>query len=535
MSIHNSASALRQFKHIPFSGQPSIIFLLTAFFNLTSYVSIAQTNSGTQYYVKNDTLFFNSEVLGVAKRKNDKVKCYYKTKEVRNQYRYFFEDEIRKGANRYYFEHRIDEYVSYPKLEIVDKELIFRSKVIGNTKIDTHQQPYKSIVTTLVQITIITRSVEKRYYKYIQHWTNEYYRNSLKTKNVEVLLKTDFRSEDAQRIEDFYDFVYQQLSKPLEDIEGVFKSIDQGEYAEYDIVILKSSIESNIYNAWILESTDSRLSAGFSLFYLEKTAQKNKFFMKYTLRSGESFENKLALYEGGILKSGVKSFLKMFPAEGDERNYYEINPLVDWDASGSGVLLGNTGLIATNHHVITGAKTIRVKILANDSIVNEYRAELLSSNEQQDVALLQVSDTTYRGSDLFPLEYLTKPQYGNEVYSVGFPVASKLGQNPKLNKGIVSALTGKNDDPTYFQTDLPVWYGNSGGPCFDKDGHLLGLVTLIAFDRGHKLENVSYITRVENIINLMPENTMKTKSSEDSQIDVKDFVKYSVFIKVYYD
>ena len=111
----------------------------------------------------------------------------------------------------------------------------------------------------------------------------------------------------------------------------------------------------------ILSTTDSDLSIGSKIFTFEKTAQANLFFGKYRTKDGTSYENKTASLSGAILKMGVKSFIKMYPAEGETRQYREINPMVDWESSGSGVLINNKGFLATNNHVI--------KVQKNQSIV----------------------------------------------------------------------------------------------------------------------------------------------------------------------
>ena len=88
---------------------------------------------------------------------------------------------------------------------------------------------------------------------------------------------------------------------------------------------------------------------------------------------------------------------------------------------------------------------------------------------------------------------------------------------------------------------MPVWYGNSGGPCYDSNGKLLGLVAEIAFDRDGttKLENVSYVTSTFNIKSLLTslEIEFNQESGVNKEQSLKDHVKNlgpnSVFIKVY--
>ena len=112
-----------------------------------------------------------------------------------------------------------------------------------------------------------------------------------------------------------------------------------------------------------------------------------------------------------------------------------------------------------------------------------------------------------------------------------------MSDNVKVVDGIVSGMNGREGNPLYFQTTLPVWYGNSGGPCFNEKGEVLGLATQILWDKGAKVDNVAYITKTENILKLagnqMQTNSTNTKSLSLEEL-IEDLVPYSVFIKVNY-
>ena len=338
---------------------------------------------------------------------------------------------------------------------------------------------------------------------------------------------------ERQRIERFYAQVYERLSGDLTPIEGVYKSIDLGEKFEYDIAVLQSNNNERELIGVILSSTDVALSVGNRIFTFEKTAQPNLFFAQYRLKSGESKDNKTALLEGGILKMGLKSFIKMYPSDGEERNYTEINPLFDWESSGSGVLINQDGYIVTNNHVATGAKKIRIAF-QNDSI--DYEAVIVSQNEENDIAILKIVDDRFK-CDLDPVRWNTSFSLGQKVFTLGYPISNKMSDNVKVVDGIVSGQTGRNGALNYFQTTLPVWYGNSGGPCFNAKGEILGLATQILFDKGAKVDNVAYITKSDNILNLAGDLIFDDKaSSEEKSLEelITELVPYSVFIKVNY-
>lgn len=258
------------------------------------------------------------------------------------------------------------------------------------------------------------------------------------------------------------------------------------------------------------------------------------FFAKYSTRDGNAFENKTASLEGAVLKMGVKSFIKMYPAEGEKRRYREVNPLIDWESSGSGVLINSSGFIATNNHVVTGAKQIRVAF-QNDSL--DYEAKIFSQNEGSDVAIIQITDKRFKKS-ISPVKWSNSIALGQKVFTLGYPVASKMSVNVKVVDGIISGLGGRGGNQSFFQTTLPVWYGNSGGPCFNSKGEILGLTTQILFDRGEKVDNVAYVTKTKNLTDLS-DGTIKredtlNKNLEEVELEklLEKLIPYSEFIKV---
>ena len=67
------------------------------------------------------------------------------------------------------------------------------------------------------------------------------------------------------------------------------------------------------------------------------------------------------------------------------------NPFQQYVSSGagSGVILTQDGYIVTNHHVIEGANSIVVRTRSGD----EYKATLIGSDEQSDLAVLKIDAT----------------------------------------------------------------------------------------------------------------------------------------------
>ncbi|KIN70686.1 putative trypsin-like serine protease [Sulfitobacter noctilucae] len=139
---------------------------------------------------------------------------------------------------------------------------------------------------------------------------------------------------------------------------------------------------------------------------------------------------------------------------------------------GSGFIISADGQIVTNHHVVNGAETVKVKLADGRS----FDAEVLGSDPMTDIAVLKITADV----DLPTVAFGTSGdlRVGDEVVAVGNP----FGLGGTVTSGIVSALSrdirsGPFDD--FIQTDAAINRGNSGGPLFDNDGAVVGVNTAI--------------------------------------------------------
>src|ERR1700722_5968091 len=141
-------------------------------------------------------------------------------------------------------------------------------------------------------------------------------------------------------------------------------------------------------------------------------------------------------------------------------------------AVGTGFIIDANGWIVTNFHVAGKADSITVTLADG----RKLPAKLVGGDEKTDLALIKVESDK-------PLPYVTfadasKVRVGQPVMAVGTP----FGLGGTVTTGIVSARgrdihSGPYDD--YIQTDAAINRGNSGGPLFDMDGHVIGINTAI--------------------------------------------------------
>mgnify|MGYP000945128229 CR=1 FL=1 len=146
---------------------------------------------------------------------------------------------------------------------------------------------------------------------------------------------------------------------------------------------------------------------------------------------------------------------------------------------GSGVLVRGDGVIATNHHVIEGADSL--KIVLDDR--REFDAKLLLDDPSTDLAVLKI-DTKGEKLPTLALADTHALQVGDLVLAIGNP----YGLQQTVTSGIVSALgrtdVTRNDFSFYIQTDASINRGNSGGALVDMQGKLVGINTAIISSTG---------------------------------------------------
>ena len=98
---------------------------------------------------------------------------------------------------------------------------------------------------------------------------------------------------------------------------------------------------------------------------------------------------------------------------------------------------------------------------------------LKSYDDHNDLALLKIQgkipSATFR---------TTPVGLGDPVFAFGFPYPGILGEGLKMTDGLVSSLSGIQNDTRYLQTTASVQPGNSGGPLVDYNGLVVGVVSM---------------------------------------------------------
>jgi S1-C subfamily serine protease len=153
------------------------------------------------------------------------------------------------------------------------------------------------------------------------------------------------------------------------------------------------------------------------------------------------------------------------------------------EATGSGFVLDNQGYIATNAHVVRGARNVQVRFGQGKTV----SAKIVGSDLSTDLAVIKVNPSAVKLTPV-PLGDSGKVQVGDPVVAIGNP----LGFANTVTTGIVSALGRNIQAPNDFtiahaiQTDAAINPGNSGGPLIDANGRVIGINSQIATSGGSK-------------------------------------------------
>lgn len=135
---------------------------------------------------------------------------------------------------------------------------------------------------------------------------------------------------------------------------------------------------------------------------------------------------------------------------------------------GSGFILREDGLIATNLHVLGEGRPISVRTRDGQ----RYDVKTIHAYERSvDLAIVQVEASGLPALELGDSATLKQ---GQPVVAFGNP----QGLEHSVVAGIVSGLREDVDGIPMIQLAMPIERGNSGGPLVDLDGRVHGLITL---------------------------------------------------------
>lgn len=174
-------------------------------------------------------------------------------------------------------------------------------------------------------------------------------------------------------------------------------------------------------------------------------------------------------------------------------------------AHGSGTHIGN-GYILTAEHVIASAKGLPVKLLSDKGDVR--KAEILWSNVEYDLALLKADK--WADMEVSPVS-CRKPLLGEPVTARGNPMNLEF----ITTHGHIAGISKLNSAfkarwKSYVFADFTLQRGMSGGPVFDKEKNLIGvLVGMIGLRLGRTpmvaSQGFAFVVPADAVCRLIPD------------------------------
>ena len=180
-----------------------------------------------------------------------------------------------------------------------------------------------------------------------------------------------------------------------------------------------------------------------------------------------------------------------------------VAPKVDYRATG--FLIDGKGYLVTNSHVISQMKNIYIE----NKKGNYYKAEAVYTDNSVDLAILKITDTSYK--EINNLPYSIKKgnsDLGEQFFTLGFPRNEIV-----YGEGYLSAKSGNDGDSSAYQLTVSANPGNSGGPVINRNGEIIGIITA----KDSKADGVVYAAKSKNIFKLLE----KLKKTDDKYNQVK--------------
>lgn len=262
-------------------------------------------------------------------------------------------------------------------------------------------------------------------------------------------------------------------------------------------VAVKKGTDGKFYLVYLSGKGNTKAwSAGDIKAVLTPTATptvfKGKWYGRWKQQMDYTFIFKDGLMTAYDEDKEPEQYIKLYPALLSQTKQEP----TEW--SGTGFALKN-GYIVTNYHVIDGAKSITVQGVKG-SFSTKYEATVIGSDKNNDLALLRITDTNFPGFGAIPYSISSSSsEVGEDIYVLGYPLTSTMGDEIKLTTGVISSKTGFQGDVSLYQISAPIQPGNSGGPLFDKKGNVIGVVSA----KHAGAENVGYAVKSMYLRNLI--------------------------------
>jgi S1-C subfamily serine protease len=202
---------------------------------------------------------------------------------------------------------------------------------------------------------------------------------------------------------------------------------------------------------------------------------------------------------------------------------------------GSAFLIDGKGYLVTSAHIIKKNKN---GIIVTNNKGEEFRAEVVKTDAVRDITILKIEDEDFKPVGSIPYGIRkSSTDIAEPIFTTGYPDNKFV-----YGEGYLSSITGFNGDTLSCQIAVAANPGNSGGPVFNHNGEVIGILST----REVQAEGVVFAIQSKYIIEIINElkksdtSAQKLKLPAASQVrgmdrvqQVKKIQDYIYMVNVY--
>ena len=162
-------------------------------------------------------------------------------------------------------------------------------------------------------------------------------------------------------------------------------------------------------------------------------------------------------------------------------------------SGGTAFLVDGKGYLVTSAHIIKDAPHVVVQ----NSKGQELHVDTVLVDNTRDLAILKIKDDNFKPFESLPYGFRKSgAELGEQIFTLGFPRDEIV-----YGEGYMSAKTGYNGDTMSCQIAVAANPGNSGGPVFNKNGEVIGILST----RQLKAQGFVFAVTTRNIFKALDE------------------------------
>ncbi len=212
------------------------------------------------------------------------------------------------------------------------------------------------------------------------------------------------------------------------------------------------------------------------------------------------------------------------------KNQINSKPIA-FKSGGTGFMIDGRGYIITNAHIIQNSRNIAVV----DVKGNQYNATIVQKDNNRDIAIIKIDDKNFTRITTLPYSISkTVSEVAEPIFTLGFPRNDIV-----YSEGYLSARTGFNGDSLTCQLGIAANRGNSGGPVFNHNGEVIGILSTketesegvaFAIQSKYIYDAVKSLNKNSDTLNLTLSSRSSLKGMSKQQ-QVKSIEKFVFMVK----